>query len=163
MIKRLIAVLVLMTGVATVHAADLNLPQGKWWENERVIQRVGLTADQQRTIRDLVYEHAHRMIDLNAALKKAELELADSVERDDFDPKAVRQAFAAFQDARRRLETERFEMLLAVRQSLTSEQWDELLEIRRTLERIRENRRPGQHPPRPGAPRGDRPPDGGYR
>lgn len=160
---KVLTMLVLVVGVAAVHGANFDLPHGKWWENERVVQRIGLTVEQQRSIGDLVYDHAHRMIDLNAALKKAELALAESVERDDFDPVAVRKAFAAFQDAKQRLEVERFEMLLAVRQSLTSEQWDELLEIRRTLDRMRDNRRPGDRPSRPGGPRADRPGERGYR
>ncbi len=158
-----VVAIVATAAVAGAGVGEFDLPPGKWWENDRVVRRVGLSEDQQRTISDLVYQHAHRMIDLNAALKKAELELAESVERDDFDPDAVRKAFAAFQDFRRRLENERFEMLLAVRQSLTSSQWDQLLEIRRTLERLRENRRPDERPLRPGAPRDDRPAGGGYR
>jgi len=162
--KTTIFTAIALVALATVgRAAELNLPPGKWWENERVVARVGLSEDQQRAIGDLVYKHAHRMIDLNAELKKAELELADSVDRDDFDPAAVRKAFGIFQDARRRLESERFEMLLAVRQTLTSEQWDTLLEIRRFVERMRDGRRPGDRPAPPGAPRGDRPGDGGYR
>ena len=76
--------------------------------------------------------------------EKAELELADLVDRDDFDAGAVRKAFSGFQDARRNLESERFEMLLAVRESLTAAQWRELLEIRRFLDRQRETRRPGE-------------------
>jgi Spy/CpxP family protein refolding chaperone len=160
---KICTVIALVTVATVVRAADLNLPPGKWWENDRVVARVGLSLDQQRAIGDLVYQHAHRMIDLNAELKKAELELADSVDRDDFDPAAVRQAFVAFQKARQRLESERFEMLLAVRQTLTSQQWDRLLEIRRFVEQMRDGRRPGDRPVRPGPPRGDRPGDGGYR
>jgi Spy/CpxP family protein refolding chaperone len=116
-----------------------------------------LTEEQQRAIGDLVYRHAHQMIDLNANLKKAELALADAVDQDDFDTAAVRKAFAEFQNARRDLEIERFEMLLAVRESLTTEQWNELLEIRRYLERMRDNRQPGDRRPQQRPPYGDRP------
>ena len=98
------------------------------------------------------------MIDLNAGLKKAELELGDLVDRDDFDPTAVRKSFGAYQAAKDKLENERFEMLLAVRGELTSDQWRSLLEIRRHLEQMRENRRPGTGPPG-----GARPPQGGER
>jgi Spy/CpxP family protein refolding chaperone len=150
----MMTVLVLVASTAVAGAAGLDLPHGKWWENDRVIQRIGLTEDQQKAIGDLVYEHAMRMIDLNAGLKKAEFELADLVDRDTFDADAIRKAFAGFQAAKDRLEYERFEMLLAVRAELTSAQWKELLEIRRYLEQRRENRRPGD-----GAPN-RRPPDG---
>jgi Spy/CpxP family protein refolding chaperone len=148
-------IVALMAVAASAGAADFNLPHGKWWENERVIQRIGLTGEQQKAIGDLVYEHALKMIDLNAGLKKAEFELGDLVDRDEFDPAAIRKSFGLFQAARQKLENERFEMLLAVRGELTAEQWRSLLEIRRHLEQMRENRRPGT-----GVPGGLRTPQG---
>jgi len=156
--KRMMMTLMVLAAATAVAAADFKLPHGKWWENERVVQRIGLTEEQQGAISDLVYDHALRMIDLNAGVKKAEFELGDIVVRDDFDPAAVRKAFGAFQAAKQRLENERFEMLLAVRGTLTAAQWKDLLEIRRHLERMRENRRPGD-----GAPGSGRPPQDGQR
>jgi len=163
--KRMMMTLMIVATAAVVGAADFNLPHGKWWENERVIQRIGLTEAQQKEIGDLVYQHALRMIDLNAGVRKAEFELGDLVDRDEFDPVAVRKAHAAFQAARQKLENERFEMLLAVRGTLSAEQWRSLLEIRRFMERMREERRPDEGAPgmRP-SPGGDRrpPADGGF-
>ncbi len=156
--KRMIMTVVLAAAAAAAGAADFDLPHGKWWENERVVQRIGLTEKQQRAISDLVYRHALEMIDLNAGLRKAEVELGALVDRDEFDPAAVRRSFGSFQAAKQKLENERFEMLLAVRAELTAAQWRSLLEIRRHLEQMRENRRPGD-----GAPGGARPPQNGER
>jgi len=156
--KRMMMIVVMVAAATAASAADFNLPHGKWWENERVVQRIGLTEAQQKAISDLVYQHALEMIDLNAGVKKAEFELGDLVDSDEFDPAAVRKAFGAFQGARQKLENERFEMLLAVRGTLTAEQWRSLLEIRRYLEQMRENRRPGG-----GASGGSRPLQGGER
>ena len=167
--RMMMTALVLVAWVATASAAGLDLPRGKWRENERVVARIGLTEAQQKAIGDLVYQHAMRMIDLNAGLEKAKFELADQVDRDDFDPDSVRKAFASFQAAKDRLEHERFEMLLAVRGELTAEQWKQLLEIRRTLELMRENRRPGEGAPDRRPPQGPqgggdrRPVDGGWQ
>jgi len=156
--RKTMMIVVLVAAATAVGAADFNLPHGKWWENERVVQRIGLTEEQRVAISDLVYQHALKMIDLNAGLKKAEFELGDLVDRDEFDPTAVRKSFGAFQAAKDKLENERFEMLLAVRGELNSDQWRSLLEIRRHLEQMRENRRPGT-----GAPGGTRPPGAGER
>ena len=145
--KRAMIFVVLVMGAGALFAAGLELPHGKWWENDRIVARVKLTEEQQAAIGALVFDHARRLIDLNAGLKKAELDLAELVDRDDFDTTAIRKAFNGFQDARRRLENERFEMLLSVRGNLSAEQWNELLEIRRTLDRMRENRRPGASAP----------------
>jgi Spy/CpxP family protein refolding chaperone len=160
---------VLVLAVTTTGwAAGLDLPHGKWWENERVVKRIGLTEEQQRAISDLVYRHVLRMVDLNAGVKKAEIELAELVDQADFDAAAVRRAFGNFQKARLELENERFEMLLAVRANLTADQWSDLLEIRRQLERLRDSRRPGDGPPvrrPPEGPRGGgrQPADGGWQ
>ena len=162
----LIAVMILAsTGVAG--AADLNLPPGSWWENERLVERIGLAPQQQEAIGELVYDHALRMIDLTAEVKRAEFELEARVRRDELDAEAVRAAFRGFQEARRALETERFEMLLAVRQVLTTRQWELLQSMRR--ERMRRQHE-GDGPRRPGAgdaPRPHRPgvpvPPGGGR
>ena len=91
--KRMMMIVVLVAAATAAGAAEFNLPHGKWWENERVVQRIGLTEEQQKAISDLVYQHALKMIDLNAGLKKAEFELGDLVDRDEFDPAAIRKSF----------------------------------------------------------------------
>ena len=48
-----IAVLALVAAAAVAGAGELDLPRGKWWENDRVVQRVGLSQDQQQAISDL--------------------------------------------------------------------------------------------------------------
>ena len=86
------------------------------------------------------------------------LDLASTVDQQDFDPAPVRAAYAVFQTARHKLENERFEMLLEVRQVLTYEQWRKIEEIKQRVKQNRsQQRRPGmgeggQRPP------GERPP-----
>ncbi len=152
----------LLLSALPTSAKDYNLPPGKWWENDRIVTHVELTADQQSLIKDLVYGHATRMIDLNAELEKSKLALENQVEQENFDPKAVRKSFIQFQEARRLLEAERFEMLLSIRQVLTHEQWEKVLTLRERLEQRRhrpDGPRPGHRPPMnsprpPGGPRG---------
>ncbi len=119
-----------LSSSAWTRALD-SLPPGKWWENERLITAIELTEGQQRSIHEIVYQHAMGMIDLNATLKRAELELEDLVNKPDFDKDAVRKAFHKFQESRQALENSRFEMLLSVRQILSNEQWKKLQQIRR--------------------------------
>ena len=151
--RRLMVMCLLLAAVAAAaQEPDLELPPGRWWENQRLAERLSLTDQQRDEIRDLVYEHAHRMIDLTAAVRRSELELAQVVEPPSFEAAAARKAFASLQDARRALEQERFEMLLAVRGVLTSDQWAEVQRLRRELRRDR--------PPLEG-PGGRRPPPSG--
>ncbi len=146
----------LLAAVLPLAAQEFELPPGKWWEDQRLAERVGLDAEQQQQIRDLVYEGARRMIDLKAAVDRAGLDLAEVVNSNDFDPEAVRKAYAVFQTARHELENERFEMLLDVRQVLTTAQWQKLQELKRRVQQNRgQQRRPGQRP------QGERPPGSG--
>jgi hypothetical protein len=151
MTRRVTMTLLILVLGAGLAAAELNIPPGRWWENPRVVERIHLSESQQTAIRGLVVEHARRMIDLNADVKRAELDLAELVDRDELVPDQVRQAFAALQKARQRLENERFELLLAVRQSLTRAQWRELDRMRQEfIQRRADDPRPGA--PRPGGP-----------
>ena len=154
--KKWLITCALLAAVLPLAAQEFELPPGKWWEDQRLADRVGLSAEQQQQIRDLVYEGARRMIDLKAAVDLAGLDLAEVVNSSDFDPKAVRASYAAYQTARKKLENERFEMLLDVRQVLTTEQWQKLQELKRRVQQNRsQQRRPGQRP------QGERPPGSG--
>jgi len=147
--KRLVAFMFMVASAASLSAGEFDLPPGKWWQDQRLANRIGLSPDQQGRIRDLVYEHARRMIDLKADVDKAGLDLADAVNREEFDADAVRGAYARFQAARRKLENERFEMLLGVRQVLTSEQWKKMQEMKRRFQQARPKRPPGAGTRRP--------------
>ena len=158
--RRTLVFVMLLAAAGLAQAAEFDLPPGKWWEDQRVVDKVGLSQEQQTAIHRLVYDHARRMIDLNAGLRKAELELADAADRARLDEQRIRAAFEAFQDARRALETERFEMLLGVRKVLSSEQWLALQDLRdqhKRLQELRERRDPrrplGPQPPGPGGRR----------
>jgi len=145
--KRVILLLLVFAAAGPLWATEFDLPPGKWWEDQRLVNHIDLAEEQQEQIRGLVYEHAKVMIDLNADVKRAGLDLAEVVDREDFDPMPVRSAFAVFQTARQKLENERFEMLLAVRQVLTAEQWRKIQEIKRRIQQNRPQRQPGQRQP----------------
>jgi periplasmic protein CpxP/Spy len=160
--KRLIVVLLAIAACAPLWAQEREplaglgprLPAGTWWENPRVVEALQLTAEQQGQIADLVYQHALKMVDLKATVEKSELELKARVDRSELDASAVRAAFGTFQGARAALETERFEMLLGVRQLLSPQQWQALQGLRREVAAERrtergESRRPPLGPRSP--------------
>lgn len=158
--KKIVAFVVAMTAGGLLWGASVRMPPGRWWDNPRLVRYLNLTQDQQTKIHDAVFDHAERMIDLNATVKRAELQLADLAQRETFDEKAVRAAFAKLQAARQNLENERFDLLVAVRKILTADQWKKLVNLREELRRRRAEGRMGRHPgmmgrqrpPRRGAP-----------
>jgi Spy/CpxP family protein refolding chaperone len=149
----LIAEAALALTAAGAFAQPLAVPPGQWWERPRLNQALGLSAEQTAKLDAVAIEHARTMVDLKAAVEKAELDVRAAAEAEPFDPAPVRAAFARLQQARTRLETERFELLLAERGVLTTDQWHKLRALaRQFMEQRREERRPDE-----GAPEGRRP------
>jgi Spy/CpxP family protein refolding chaperone len=151
MTKRILAMAVSVAAAAgSAGAQGLDVPPGRWWERPEVVRRLDLEPEQQRRLESLAVEHARRMIDLKAAVEKAELELRLRASTEPFEPKDVRESFAALQQVRSRLEAERFELLIGIRQTLAPEQWRVLRELGRERRGERPARRPGpQLPARP--------------
>lgn len=141
------ALLLLATGVRAQGVGVV--PPGRWWERPKVAQELGLTAEQKQKLEETTYESARVMIDLKATLDKAELDLKVIGDAEPLDPKRSREAFAVLQQARMRLESERFELLLKVRQVLQPEQWRRLRDMtrERLQERMEERRGGGALPP----------------
>ncbi len=155
--RKMLIIIALLVMAGPVTARDVDLPPGRWWEDPRVVERIGLTEGQQVRIREIVFERARRMIDLKAEVDKAGLDLAASVDQQEFDPAPVRAAYAVFQSARHKLENERFEMLLEVRLVLTYEQWQRIEDMKR---RMQQNLPPNRRPGGGDGPFGDGPPGG---
>ncbi len=144
--------LVLAAGVAAAQPFDV--PPGRWWERPFVAGQLGLSADQVKQLDSTTYAFARRMVDLKGAVEKAQIDLRAAAEAEPFAPGNVRQAFAVVQQARTRLEMERFDMLLKVREVLTPDQWGKLQQLARARRAQKGNG--GQ--PAPGAQSGNQPP-----
>ena len=145
------ATLLVATGLA---AQPLGVPPGRWWERPQVAEQLALTAEQKARLESLSVENARGMIDIKAAVEKAELDLRVAAEAEPFDATKVRAAFRTVQQARTRLENERFEALLRVREVLSADQWRQLRELTRDAVRERaQERRGGQGGPPARPPR----------
>jgi Spy/CpxP family protein refolding chaperone len=158
--RKVLMITVVLATLATPGAAsEFDLPPGRWWEDQRLVARIGLSEEQQGQIRKVVFAHARRMIGLKADVDRAGLDLATTVDQRDFDPAPVRAAYAVYQTARQKLENERFEMLLEIRQILTYEQWRKIEDMKRRMQQMRsEQRRPGARGEGGQRPPGERPP-----
>jgi Spy/CpxP family protein refolding chaperone len=161
--KTLMIAAILLMAAQLAGANEFDLPPGKWWENPRLVEHIALSEEQQGQIREIVYAYAKRMIDLKADVDKAGVDLATTVDQQEFDPAPVRAAYAVFQTARHKLENERFEMLLEVRQVLTYEQWRKIEEMKQRIKQSRGQQRPQGAPGMRGEggrrPPGERPPN----
>jgi Spy/CpxP family protein refolding chaperone len=139
-------------GATWVAAQPMGVPPGRWWERPRVAEQLALGEEQKTKLESAALASARGMIDLKAEVEKAELDLKAAADIEPLNVAKVREAFKALQQARVRLESERFEMLLKFREVLTQEQWRKLQELKR--DRLRERGGPspedGPREPRPG-------------
>jgi TonB family protein len=91
-----------------------------------MVQRLGLTADQQKRMDDIFQQHRLKLIDLNAAVQKEEVIMEPLLSAANPDePKIIAQIDRVAQ-ARAELEKANARMLLDLRRVLTPEQWNKL-------------------------------------
>jgi Spy/CpxP family protein refolding chaperone len=101
-------------------------PPGRWWTDPALVQRLGLTADQQKKIDDLFQQSRLKLIDLNASLQKEEALLEPLLAADRPEESKVLVQIDRIAQARAELEKANARMLLGFRGVLTHEQWQKL-------------------------------------
>jgi Spy/CpxP family protein refolding chaperone len=101
-------------------------PAGRWWGNPELAQKLGVTADQQKKMDDILQQHRLRLVDLRANLEKRELTLEPLVSADQPDETKILAQIDQVAQARAELEKANARMLLDIRRVLTPEQWQKL-------------------------------------
>jgi Spy/CpxP family protein refolding chaperone len=117
-----------------------------WWDTP-VARDINLTDAQQKQVQATVREYRSRLIDVRAGVEKAEGDVADLFNDDQFDTNKANDAVERLVAARSELTRAFSQMSVKLRSVLTAQQWREL-----------EKRRP--HQPMPGrmqGPRGNMP------
>ena len=127
-----VAALGLLLVVGAAFAQPLGVPTDRWWQRPAVVQQLGLSPDQTKKLEDIYLMQARAMVDLKATVEKAGLDLRAVADVEPFDAVKVRASFTAFQQARIKLDAQRFETLLKVRDVLSPDQWHKLRDILRT-------------------------------
>jgi Spy/CpxP family protein refolding chaperone len=130
----------LAAGVGSLAAQSLGVPPGRWWERPRVAEQLVLSPEQRDKLNSETINHSRTLVDLKATVEKAEIDLRVLGEAEPFSGKAAREGFRTLQAARQRLEAERFEMLIKVREILTREQWQKLQAMAAALKQERRER-----------------------
>ena len=113
--------------------------EGKWWKNPELAQKIGLTGDQISKMETIFQDHRLQLIDLHAALEKAEVVLEPMINADHPDEQQTLAQIDKVAQARANLEKSNARMLFAIRNVLTPEQWKKLQAERASRERRRTN------------------------
>jgi Spy/CpxP family protein refolding chaperone len=122
---------------------------GRWWKNPEMVEKLGVTADQQKKMDDIFQQHRLKLIDDTAAVEREQVTLEPMMAADQPDEARILAQIDKVAQARAELEKANARMLLGIRGILTPDQWKKL-----QAEAPRAGRGPGgQQSPAPFAPR----------
>jgi len=99
---------------------------GRWWTNPELVEKLGVTADQQKKMDDIFQQHRLKLIDLNAAVQREEVTLEPMMGADQPDEAKIVAQIDKVAQARAELEKANARMLLGIRRVLTPDQWKKL-------------------------------------
>lgn len=123
--KRRWIVWTLFTSVAVAQILPTGLG-ARWWKDPQRVEKLGLTAEQQKKMDDVFLLSRLKLIDLTASLDKEEAILEPLVSADPPDAEKIRAQINRVADARAELEKANANMLLGLRLLLTPDQWKKL-------------------------------------
>jgi Spy/CpxP family protein refolding chaperone len=135
-------------------------PPGIWWRNSDLVQKLNLTADQQKRMDDILQQNRSQLMDLRANLQKQEMLMEPMLAVDQPDTNKILAQIDLTAQARAELEKAMAKMLLGFRNVLTPDQWTKLQTERdNRRNQMRHGDMPGgpggsNHPTPPGAPGG---------
>jgi Spy/CpxP family protein refolding chaperone len=155
---RIAAVLfaVLLSTAASIANAQ-QLPGGKWWRREGIVQQLQLTVDQQDKLDEIFRGAANDLIDARAEVEKMQVALRGEIERNQLRRQEIQRIAARLSDARGKLFEREVMMLVDMRAVLNDQQW---IRMRGFLDRMENNNRPNPDRPnqqRPNNPQRQRP------
>ena len=119
-------VIILLLVAAGTLAAQM--PKGiyAWWGRPEIRRDLNLSPQQQRQIQATVRDFRPHLIDVRAAVERAEVELQAQFDRDPIDEARTNQAIGRLIEARSDLTRTLSELSLKLRMVLTEKQWQEL-------------------------------------
>jgi Spy/CpxP family protein refolding chaperone len=107
-------------------ALGLRGPQGRWWNDPDMIQKLQLTDDQRKAMDEILLNHREKLIDMRAAVEKAELAMEPLMSEDQPNEAQILAQIDKVAQARAELEKANARFLLAIRSKLSPDQWKQL-------------------------------------
>ena len=107
-------------------AVGQDVPAGKWWYNQMVVQNLNLTQKEVRQL-DQLYENSHRkLIKLKNAVEQEQFELDTLLGKKTVDDTKVRKQFKKLESARTDLADERLGFVIRVREIIGPDRFQQL-------------------------------------
>jgi Spy/CpxP family protein refolding chaperone len=118
---------------APAHPAAAQMPEappGKWWKRPRIVQMLGLTAEQQAKLEDIFSRRRREFVDLKADVERRQIDVDELVTKKDSDPRKTSAAVDALEQSRLKLRKAFTMMFLEQKDVLSAAQWQQILDRR---------------------------------
>jgi Spy/CpxP family protein refolding chaperone len=103
-----------------------DVPSGKWWYNQKIVENLNLTQNEIRQL-DQLYVNSHRkLIKLKNAVEREQFELDTLLGQKKVDDAKVRKQFKRLESARTDLADERLGFIIRVREIIGVERFQQL-------------------------------------
>jgi len=144
MMKRISAIVILLligSAQAQVHSAEkqqlavaapkapplvLGGPLGVWWRDPKLVQQIGLSSDQQKSIESIWRDNRAMLANLISVLDKEQADMASLLKAEKPDETKITTQIDRVVQARAELERANARMLLRIRIVITLDEWDRL-------------------------------------
>lgn len=107
-------------------AGGQDIPSGKWWYNQKVVQDLRLTQSEIRQLDQLYVDSHRRLIELKNAVEREQFELDTLLGKKTVDDAKVRQQFKRLESARTDLADERLQFVVRVREIIGADRFQQL-------------------------------------
>jgi Spy/CpxP family protein refolding chaperone len=127
MLKRiLIGILMIFVISLPGFAGGQDIPSGKWWYNQNIVQNLNLTQSEIRQLDQLYVDSHRRLIELKNAVEREQFELDTLLGKKTVDDAKVRQQFKRLESARTDLADERLRFVIGVREIIGADRFQQL-------------------------------------
>ena len=114
-------------------------PEGRWWNDPTMVQKLGLSDDQRKNMDDILQQHRTALVDMRAAVEKAEIAMEPLIKADAPNEQQILAQIDKIAQARAELEKANARFLLAIRAKLTPDQYRQLQAARAERRQMRQN------------------------
>lgn len=118
----LLILMINLPGLAT----GQDVPSGKWWYNQKVVQNLNLTQKEIRQLDKTWVESQRKLIKLKNAVEREQFELDTLLGKKTVDDDKVRKQFKRLESARTDLADERLGFIIRVREIIGAERFQQL-------------------------------------
>ena len=127
MLKRiLIGILMFFMISLPEFAGGQDIPSGKWWYNQKIVQNLNLTQSEIRQLDQLWVDSQRRLIELKNAVEREQFELDTLLNKKTVDDAQVRKQFKRLESARSDLADERLRFVIRVREIIGPDRFQQL-------------------------------------